>query len=71
MNRMNLSNYRSKLLAEEHELAKREEELKIEGPVGEGWSKWFQEKQGQLKLGGECVPGDLKVLSAELERCDR
>lgn len=64
--------YRSKLLAEEQELTKRGEEgVKMEGPVGEGWSKWLQEKQGQLKLGSECVPGDLKVLSAELERCDR
>jgi hypothetical protein len=69
---------RLKLLTEEMELGTSgrghpTEERRPSGDTGTGnWAKWLQEKQGQLKMGGGgSVPGDLKLLSAELEQCDQ
>uniref|UniRef100_A0A1I8B635 Calponin-homology (CH) domain-containing protein n=2 Tax=Meloidogyne hapla TaxID=6305 RepID=A0A1I8B635_MELHA len=59
---------RMKLLAEE-------EDLNIRANLGQEkeedeWSKWLREKEKELNLNEECIPGDLKSLSAQLEKCD-
>lgn len=64
-----LQSLRLKLLAEEEELAATKVQDGQKQAGGE-WARWLAEKQEEILLGRECVPGDLKLLSAELERCD-
>ncbi|KAL3082936.1 hypothetical protein niasHS_010738 [Heterodera schachtii] len=60
---------RQKLLMEEAELAKREDEKRERGD--NEWEKWLREKESQLKLTEQSVPGNLDSLSTELENCDK
>ena len=58
-----------KLLAEEADL-NAATILGQEKEEDDDWSKWLKEKEKELNLNEECIPGDLKSLSAQLERCD-
>lgn len=36
-----------------------------------GWTHWLRAKESQLRLTEECIPGDLKKLTGELDKCDQ
>ncbi|CAK5089036.1 unnamed protein product [Meloidogyne enterolobii] len=58
-----------KLLAEEEKEIEASN-LDLEKEEDDEWTKWLREKERELKLNEECIPGDLKSLSAQLEKCD-
>nr|CAD2174781.1 unnamed protein product [Meloidogyne enterolobii] len=60
---------RMKLLAEEEKEIEASN-LGLEKEEDDEWTKWLREKERELNLNEECIPGDLKSLSAQLEKCD-
>jgi len=58
-----------KLLAEEEKEIEASN-LGLEKEEDDEWTKWLREKERELNLNEECIPGDLKSLSAQLEKCD-